>query len=183
MTSTYRDAVTERRRRGGIDIVTLEEFLSAELAGLSRFAGALTGDPHMAEDVLSDALLVVVSRWRRISATENPVAYVRRIVVNKHLSDRRRANRRRTDPSGDAAVLDRADPDASDAVIRRDEVDRLLAGLTPRQRVAVVLRYLFDESDQEIAQVLGCGSATVRSHLSQARASLRLSAHSLTERS
>ncbi|MFJ5901147.1 SigE family RNA polymerase sigma factor [Streptomyces sp. NPDC093064] len=163
--------------------MTLEEFLSAELPGLSRFAGALTGDPHLAEDTLSDALLVVVSRWRRISATENPVAYVRRIVVNTHLSDRRKAKRRRTDPSGDAAVLDRADPDASDAVVRRDEVDRLLAGLTPRQRVAVVLRYLLDQDDQEIAQALGCSSATVRSHLSQARAALRLSAHTLTERS
>ncbi|MFB7114238.1 RNA polymerase sigma factor [Streptomyces sp. NPDC056291] len=95
----------------------------------------------------------------------------------------RTLKRRRTGPSGDAAVLDRADPDASDAVVRRDEVDRLLAGLTPRQRVAVVLRYLLDQDDQEIAQALGCSSATVRSHLSQARAALRLSAHTLTERS
>lgn len=69
------------------DIVTLEEFLSAELPGLSRFAGALTGDPHLAEDILSDALLVVVSPWRRIAATENPVAYVRRIVVDTASSE------------------------------------------------------------------------------------------------
>ncbi|MFF4830025.1 SigE family RNA polymerase sigma factor [Streptomyces sp. NPDC001312] len=163
--------------------MTLEEFLSAELPQLSRFAGALTGDPHLAEDILSDALLVVVSRWRRIAATENPVAYVRRIVVNTHLSDQRKAKRRQTEPSGNATVLDRAHPDASDAVVRRDEVDRLLAELTPRQRVAVVLRYLLDQDDQEIAQALGCNSATVRSHLSQARAALRLSAHTLTERS
>ncbi|MFE4425111.1 RNA polymerase sigma factor [Streptomyces sp. NPDC056817] len=107
--------------------------------------------------------------------------HIRRASVTGRVA--RTLKRRRTGPSGDAAVLDRADPDASDAVVRRDEVDRLLAGLTPRQRVAVVLRYLLDQDDQEIAQALGCSSATVRSHLSQARAALRLSAHTLTERS
>ncbi|MEU6098374.1 sigma factor-like helix-turn-helix DNA-binding protein [Streptomyces sp. NPDC047079] len=55
--------------------------------------------------------------------------------------------------------------------------------VTLEQRVAVVLRHLLDQDDQEIAQALGCSSATVRSHLSQARAALRLSAHTLTERS
>ncbi|GII59249.1 hypothetical protein Pth03_76380 [Planotetraspora thailandica] len=163
--------------------MTLEEFLSAELPGLSRFAGALTGDVHLAEDILSDALLVVVPRWRKISAMERPDAYVRQVVINAHLSDRRKAKRRRTDPIGDHEVFDRADPDASDTVVTRDEVDRLLARLTPQQRVAVVLRYLLDQDDQQIAQALGCSSATVRSHLSQARAALRLSADTLTDRS
>jgi DNA-directed RNA polymerase specialized sigma24 family protein len=37
-----------------------------------------------------------------------------------------------------------------------------------------VLRYLLDESDEQIAGALGCTTGTVRSHLSRARATLRL---------
>jgi DNA-directed RNA polymerase specialized sigma24 family protein len=40
----------------------------------------------------------------------------------------------------------------------------------------IVLRYLLDEPDDEIARALGCTPATVRSHLSLARAALRLAA-------
>jgi len=155
--------------------LTFEEFLTAELPGLTRFAGALTGDRHLAEDVLSDALLAVSRRWGRITGMERPLAYVQRAVVNMFLSQRRTAERRRTEPA-DPAVFDRAEPDASDAVARRDLVNRLLAGLPPQQRAAVVLRYLMDQTDEEIAATLGCSSGTVRSHLSHARSALRLAA-------
>ncbi|MEV4509453.1 SigE family RNA polymerase sigma factor [Dactylosporangium sp. NPDC049525] len=157
--------------------MTFEEFLAAELPGLTRFAGALTGDRALAEDVLADALLAVGGRWSRIAGMDQPLAYVRRAVVNTFLSERRKAARRRTDPVGDHALLDRAEPDPGDAVARRDLVERLLAGLPPRQRATVVLRYLLDQTDEEIAEALGCSTGTVRSHLSLARSTLRLAAN------
>jgi RNA polymerase sigma-70 factor (sigma-E family) len=155
-------------------LVTFEEFLQAELGALIRFAGAVTGDEHLAQDVLSDALLKITSRWRRVSAMADPGAYIRRVVVTTYLSDRRKAQRRKTEPTDDTARLDRATQDASEAVVQRDEVARLLAHLTPRQRVAIVLRYLLDQTDDQIADTLDCTVATVRSHLSHARATLRL---------
>jgi RNA polymerase sigma-70 factor (sigma-E family) len=159
----------------GAVTVTFEDFLRAELTGLTRFAGALTGDRHLAEDVLADALLVAAGRWRRIAGMAHPAAFVRRIVVTTFLSDRRRAARRRTDPTGDATVLDRPSADASAATADRDEVDRLLARLPAQQRAAVVLRYLYDLPDTQIGEALGCSPATARSHLSHARTALRLS--------
>lgn len=156
--------------------MTFEEFLQAEMAGLTRFSGALCGDRHLAEDVLSDALLAASSRWGRIARMEQRSAYVRRIVLTTFLSETRRQRRRRTEPTADPAALDRADADAYRGVEERDQVRRLLVGLTPRQRAAVVLRYLCDQTDEEIAAALDCSAATVRSHLSQARASLRLAA-------
>jgi RNA polymerase sigma factor (sigma-70 family) len=94
--------------------------------------------------------------------------------VTTYLDDRRKAQRRRTDPAGDIEVLDRPAPDAADAVVDRMEVERLLAALPPQQKAAVVLRYLLDESDEQIACTLGCTTGTVRSHLSRARTTLRL---------
>jgi RNA polymerase sigma-70 factor (sigma-E family) len=154
--------------------MTFDEFVRVQLGPLTRFAGALTGDQALAEDVLSDALLKVARRWRRISGMHNAGAYVRRVVVSTYLSDRRKHQRRATEPAADLATLDTPSPDASASVIARDEVERLLATLPPRQRAAIVLRYLFDETDEEIAETLGCTTGTVRSHLSHARAALRL---------
>lgn len=155
--------------------MTFEEFVRAELGALTRFAGALAGDRWLAEDVLSDALLKVAGRWRHVSGMADPVAYVRRTVVTTYLSDRRKTQRRRTDPAGDLSVLDRpGGPDASATVVAQDEVERLLAQLPRQQKAAIVLRYLLDESDDQIAQALGCTPGTVRSHLSHACAALRL---------
>jgi RNA polymerase sigma-70 factor (sigma-E family) len=162
--------------------LTFEDFVRAEMGALARFAGALTGDRYLAEDVLSDALLAAAARWSRISSMEHPAAFVRRIVVTTYLSDRRKVRRRRTMPTNDPALLDRSSPDASDALASRDEVDRLLARLPSKQRAALVLRYLFDQTDEQIADVLGCTAATVRSHLSHARALLRLTGDSSAER-
>lgn len=156
--------------------MTFDEFVRAELGALARFSGALAGDRHLAEDMLSDALVKVARHWRRISAMDDPAAYVRRVVVNTYLSDRRRAQRRQTVPTSDLRVLDQAAPDAAVAVVARQEVAALLALLPPRQKTAVVLRYLLDETDEQIAEELGCSPGTVRSHLSHARATLRLAA-------
>jgi RNA polymerase sigma-70 factor (sigma-E family) len=157
--------------------VTFDEFVRAEMSTLARFSGALTGDRYLAEDVLSDALVKVARRWRRIGALDDPAAYVRRVLVTTYLDDRRKAQRRRTAPTDDITVLDRsadAVRDTADVVVDRTEVARLLAALPPQQKAAVVLRYLMDESDEQIADALGCSTGTVRSHLSRARATLRL---------
>lgn len=156
--------------------MTFEDFLHAEMPGLARFAGALAGDHHLGEDVLSDALLIVSTRWRRISAMAHPLSYVRRVIVRVFLSERRRTRRRRTETTADLQVLDRPGDDPHEAVEGRDAIERLLAGLTPKQRAAVVLRYVFDQTDEDIADVLSCSAGTVRSHLSHARATLRLAA-------
>ena len=76
--------------------MTFDEFVNAELDGLISFATALAGDRYLAEDILSDALVKVALQWRRISAADNPSAYVRRVVVTTYLADRRKARRRRT---------------------------------------------------------------------------------------
>lgn len=157
-------------------MVDFDEFVHAELGALTRFAGALTGDRYLAEDMLSDALVKVASRWRRVSRADDPAAYVRRVVVNTYISDLRKAKRRKTTVTSDDWMLDRPSPDMAADVAARQDVAALLALLPPQQKAAVVLRYLLDQTDEQIAEALNCSTGTVRSHLSRARATLRLAA-------
>jgi RNA polymerase sigma-70 factor (sigma-E family) len=156
--------------------VTFEEFLDAELACLRRYAAVLTGDPQRAHDVLADALLKAHTGWSRIGRMDFPLAYVRRMVTSTFLSERRRWSVRmiRVSPSGD--LPDAALPDPAAGVDDRDQLHALLAGLPPRQRAAVVLRYYLDLPDAGIAAELGISQPAVRTMISRALGSLRIAA-------
>lgn len=151
---------------------SLEGFVTARGPALVRFAYVLTGgDAHRAEDLVQSALAKVIGRWARICRGGHPEAYLRRVVVNEELSWRRRRSATEqvvaTPPDRGAGV------DQHAAVDGRDLAWRLLAGLPRRQRAVLVLRYLEDWPDAEIAVALRCSEATVRSQASRALAGLR----------
>ncbi|GAA2119855.1 SigE family RNA polymerase sigma factor [Actinomadura alba] len=152
-----------------------EEFLAARLPALLRFATALTGDPHRAEDVVQDVLIRAQRRWRRIRAMDAPEAYLKRMITNEYLSWRRRRSSREV-PAADR-TLDAAIEPQDDPARRFDERDAIwsgLAALPPRQRAVLALRYYEGLTTAEISGVLGCSEATVRSHESRALSGLRL---------
>jgi RNA polymerase sigma-70 factor (sigma-E family) len=155
--------------------VTYDEFVAARLQPLLRYATMLTGDPHLAADLVQEVMVRVQLKWRRVAAVEVPDLYVRRILTNAYLDLRRTSWWRRNTlwaRPEDAAPV----PVASDHAQRsadRDEVWTLLLTLPERQRAALVLRFYEDLSDAEIAGVLDCAVGTVRSQISRALASLR----------
>ncbi|MFE0512363.1 SigE family RNA polymerase sigma factor [Streptomyces sp. NPDC058964] len=148
-----------------------QEFVRARWSHLVRTAYLLTGDRHHAEDLTQTALAKAYRSWRRVSRSDHPEAYVRRMLVSCN-SDRFR--KRRVAESLTAVPPEYAGPD--DAVSRADERGTLmaaLAGLPPRQRAVVVLRYWEDLSEAEAAEVLGCSPGTVKSQASKGLAKLR----------
>jgi len=146
-----------------------EEFVAAELAGLLRFGVVLTGDRHRADDIVQTALVKTMRRWRAIDHA-HPVAYVRRAMVNAHLSGWRRTRRETGLPEG-FDMASRIDHTAS--YDDQDQLARALAALPPRQRAVVVLRYYAGFSEAEIADTLGCAPGTVKSQASKALQRLR----------
>jgi len=101
-----------------------------------------------------------------------PEAYLRRMVLNEVLNDRRRARRRHEVTS--AVPPDLATPGIAEPEFGRDELWRAVSTLTPRQRAVLVLRYYEDLSEQQIAEALGCRPGTVKSQASAALATLRV---------
>lgn len=128
-----------------------------------RLAWLLVGSRAVAEELVHDAFLAVLQRWETI---DNPGGYLRQSVVNLCLSWQRRRSREHDvlakvgepPPTGDPAV------DTMWDAIRR---------LPPDRRAVVVLRYWADLPHQEIAEILGCPTGTVRSRLHKALIELR----------
>jgi len=144
------------------------DFVEARTAALFRAAYALSGQQQAAEDLLQTALERLAVRWHRVN---EPEAYARRIIYHEYLSWWRRWRRRELSVADVAEQPGRDDP-ASTAVLR-SSLRAALAELAPRQRAVLVLRYLEDRSEQEVADLLGCSVKTVSSQASRALARLR----------
>ncbi len=144
------------------------EFVVARGAALSRTAFLLTGEHHAAEDLVQSALAKAAARWRQIMEYGQPEAYVRRTMINEHISWWRRRPARPM-----AEVPDRPGADEPHHVVDRVVLGQALATLTPRQRAVVVLRYYEDLSEADTAAAMGCSIGTVKSQTHLAIGKLR----------
>jgi RNA polymerase sigma-70 factor (sigma-E family) len=149
-----------------------EVFVSERADALLRFAYVLTGDTTLAEDAVQDALTTACARWGRVSRADDPEAYLKRMVVNAHISWWRRF-RRRESPTAEVVATAPPAPDGSADRADAEAVWELCKRLPDKQRAAVVLRFYEDLSYAEIAQLLHCAEATARSHVHRALAVLK----------
>lgn len=152
---------------GRTDGLDFDDYVAGHGRVLERYAFVLTGQPATAQDLVQTALLKAYRRWRRIARLEHPDAYVRRIVTNCFLDERRLGRRREQslDTLTDSPASDAYDP--ADRVAGRDEIARALMRVTPHQRAVIVLRHYIGLDDAAIARELGCSETTVRSHASR----------------
>jgi RNA polymerase sigma-70 factor (sigma-E family) len=137
---------------------------------LLRIAYQLSHDRGAAEDIVQEALFEVCRSWRgRDSSPEYLHAYVRRAVVNEFLKKRRR----NTPQATVAEAPEPAGAHFEESLAERDALWQALLTLSVAQRAVLVLRYYEDLPDAEIATIMSCRRATVRSHAARGLAALR----------
>jgi len=153
------------------DSYGFEQFVKAHATELLKSATLLATSRHRGEELLQDTLTHLYPQWERVARADQPIAYVRRAMVNRLISTSR-IPRNREIPMEYLPERGSA-PDPSDLVVNRHKLWQMLAELPERQRVAVVLRYFNDLPDDQIAEAIGCREVTVRSHISRALAELR----------
>lgn len=147
-----------------------EEFFDDHYAAVARSLALAGGDHHAAEEATQEAFARALDRWRSVRDMERPVGWVY-VVALRELRRRQKRRRREeeTPPAGLAAAADPAGRVATAVSVRT-----VLATLPPRQREAVVLRYLADLPIAEVATAMGCATGTVKSAVHAALAAMRV---------
>ncbi|MEY2422106.1 MAG: polymerase sigma-70 factor, subfamily [Acidimicrobiaceae bacterium] len=150
--------------------VTIPDVVDGALAGFEawylrehpKVMAALTwvaGDPHVAADATDEAFARAYANWRSVGRMASPGGWVYRVALNVVRRRMRRAafEQRTVEPPAEVAqVVDR-------------EIWTVVQQLPERQRVAVVLRYLLDLPEQDVATAMNISRGTVASALAAAR--------------
>jgi RNA polymerase sigma factor (sigma-70 family) len=127
-----------------------------------RAAFRLVGDGAEAEDLAIEAVARAQARWSEVATYGE--AWVVRTATNLALDQLRRG-------PAPAAPSRSVEPDLS--VERRIDLVRAVRRLPRRQREVVLLRYVGDRSEREVAEVLGISAGSVKQHASRGLAALR----------
>lgn len=142
------------------------ELYVARAPVLRRTAFLLCGDWHQAEDLVQVVFAKLYASWRRVDHRD---AWLRQVLVRTWIDETRRPHRRER-PTRDvpdaAAQLGRSTED-------RELLQAALAGVPPRQRACLVLRFFEDLSVTDTARALGCTESTVKSQTSRGLDALR----------
>jgi RNA polymerase sigma-70 factor, ECF subfamily len=164
------DNVVELRRDREAPVAPLsfEELFLDVHDRLFRALYFVTGSSADAEELMQDAFLKLWERWDRIETIDDPVAYLFRSALNGFRMRTRRARAAARHVVPLATVRD-----PFDDVNVREDVRRMLAGLPPRQRAALVLTEILGYSSEQAARIMRIRPTTVRVLASQARAAMR----------
>ena len=165
--------IVERLVTGPVD------FDAVFLGSYSRLVRTLTvicGDADVAADCVADAFERAFVRWRRIARLDNPVAWVRRVAINRAPDVHRRSTRGRRAVERLAVTAGANAPEHVSPAPNRpdDHVMAAIGHLPQQQRTAVVLHYLEDMSVIDVAATMGLSDGAVKYHLHQARERLRV---------
>ena len=128
----------------------------------------ITGSSSDAEELMQDAFLKLWERWDRLDKIDDPVAYLFRVALN---GVRMRARRARMAAKKILPTGGTRDP--FDDINIREDVRRMLRGISPRQRTAIVLTEILGYSSEQAARIMRIQPTTVRVLASQGRAALR----------
>lgn len=146
----------------------LRALYEREYRSLVRLASLLLDDPGTCEEVVQDAFVRALVRWRTIGTPDNAAAYLRSAVLNGARSKLRRrvVARRHPDPVPGTSTGSDGPAVAHAAVVAE------LRRLPRRQRECVVLRLYLDLPETEVAAALGISTGSVKTHLHRGLATL-----------
>jgi RNA polymerase sigma-70 factor (sigma-E family) len=153
------------QRRNSIDDLYTDNVLESV-----RLAYLLTGDRNLAEDIVQDAFVKLTGRYHHVRNPEAFPVYLRRTIVNlarghwRRLRVEREYLRRQVDRPEASRM-----PDVETSSALRDA----LMQLSPKQRAAIVLRYYYDQSEEQTAETLECSVHAVKSLVHRGMVQLR----------
>lgn len=144
------------------------EFAVAVTPRLFRSALLMSGDWHLAEDLVQTTLGKLYVAWPKVERADSADAYAQGTLTKTFLSHKR-IRRNAELPQVDLGDQDSPQPDTSDRVALFEALRRL----DPLDRAVVVLRYWEDRTVADTAKQVGLSDGAVRTRASRALAKLR----------
>jgi RNA polymerase sigma-70 factor (sigma-E family) len=148
-----------------------QEFVTARGGQLFKVAYFICGDWHDAQDLLQTSLAKLYVAWNRIERGEGADAYARKILLRTYLSQRRL--KRSGETSAEQCDLGTQLPAKTADHDLHLTLTVALRLLPPRNRAAVVLRYLEGHPIETVAEYMGASPAAVKSLNTRSLARLR----------
>src|SRR6476661_2403118 len=137
-----------------------DDFYVAHFDAAARALVMAGATRELAGDAAQEAFTRALRQWRRVRDMDRPDGWVYVVAMNQLREHWRHAER--THVAEPAAI------DATSTVATQLSVRDASATLPPRQRQAVVLRYLVDLPLADVAAAMGCATGTVKATLHQA---------------
>lgn len=137
-----------------------------------KLARLVTGDLSLAEDIVHDAFIKMVSKAGGVRDISHPQSYLNRSVINE-ITSYRRSLFARLARQEKASIGDDVAVDVAPGVDSRVSLDGQLNSLPVKQRTVLVLTYYYDYADSQISDLTGWPIGTIKSHRSRGLASLR----------
>ena len=144
------------------------------LPRLRRFAFGLTGDAHVADDLVQAGCLKAIERWHQWQPGTSLASWMFRILQTTWLDEYRSRQRQQTDADSEALEAIAGEDGRRVVEARSDArvVRQVIAELPEEQRVVLMMVTVDGLSYKETAEALDVPMGTVMSRLARARARL-----------
>lgn len=167
-----RDAALIRRVRDG-DTAAFDVIVNAYMRQAFQIAFRVVGHREDAEDLVQDCFLAAYQYLDSFDVERPFGPWITRIVLNRGANLRRARARRATEPEADAVSLAPSALDETTRAEARAKLEEVMATLSERQRMIVILFDVDGMTSTEIGERLELAPGTVRWHLHEARRALR----------
>lgn len=153
-------------------------FVSENMRRVFLLIYRIVGNVDDAQDLTQEAFIKALQRQDQLKDLEKASHWLSRIASNTAIDFLRRAGRVSFSDIDDLPEPVTSSPAESPEQLvlraeRREYLEGGLAVLTDRERTALLLRDVEGLPAEEVAEVLGCSKATVRSHIANARVKFR----------
>jgi RNA polymerase sigma factor (sigma-70 family) len=161
-------------RIGTGDLRAFEDLYRLYHPRLTRFLGHFLQRPHLVEEVLNDAMMVVWNRPGSFNGASKVSTWIFAIAYRTAL----KALSRRDEPVEDRYAEERPSNELGpEQALGRRQVSEILQAalgkLSPEHRAVVDLGYFHDIDYREIAQIMDCPVGTVKTRMFHARRHLK----------
>lgn len=148
----------------GKDDSEFEHWYRTEHARILATLTFVIGDLYLAEEVVDEAFIRAYDKWERVRLLGSPAGWTYKVAINLV----KRRSRRLTRQYGPLVNS----PAESAVPLGVQEIWKLVSTLPKRQREVVVLRYIGDLTEIQIANILGVARGTISQTLRAAHAKL-----------